>query len=88
MNQLSMTGDDWLSDRDRKQQLRAEAARKKTGVACAKALEKACDALSTHMMACLDCDDASSPRRADDGRTLLMQSMREYAGWLEGVYEK
>lgn len=88
MPQLSMTGDDWLSDRDRKQIVRAEAARKKTGLACAKALDKACEALSHHMMACMECKDASSPLRDDDGRTLLMQSMREFANWLEGVYEK
>lgn len=88
MTQLQMTGDDWLSDGDKKRQARAEAARKKTAIACATALDKACGALSAYMMACLDCNDASSPRRDDDGRRLLMQSMREYANWLEGAYEK
>lgn len=87
MTQLQMAGDDWLSDGNRKRQARAEAARKKAGLACAKALDKACEALSAYMIACLDCNDASSPRREDDGRHLLMQDMREYSGWLEGVYD-
>lgn len=86
--QVSMTGDDWLSDRDRKAQARAEAARKKAALICAKKLQAAADALSDFGMACLECNDASSPRRADDGRTLLAASMREYAGYLESVYDK
>lgn len=88
MNQISMTGDDWLSDGDKKRQARAETARKKTGLACTKALDKACEALSAYMTACLNCNDASSPQRADDGRYLLMRHMQEYARWLEGVYDR
>lgn len=87
MSQLTITGDDWLSARDVKARARADAARRKTGLACAKALRHASDALSAYMMACLECDDASSPKRNDDGRRLLMNDIQEYAAWLEGVYE-
>jgi len=88
MTQLSMTGDDWFSDGDKKRQARAEAARKKAAIACAKALEKAADAMRDYCHACMACEDASSPKRDDDGRYLLMRSMLEYSGWLEEVYEK
>ena len=87
MTQLSMTGADWLSARDVKARARAEAARRRTGLACAKALRNASEALSTYVMACLECDDGSTARRADDGRHLLMNDILEYAAWLEGVYE-
>lgn len=86
--QISITGDDWLSDRDRRSQAKAEAARKKAALACAKKLDAACDALHELVMACLECNDASTARRSDDGRLLLQQSMREYSGWLESVYGK
>lgn len=88
MTQLTMTGSDWLSDRDRRQQARAEAARKKAALDCAKRLHAAADALATFAMACHDCNDASAPRAADDGRRLLAEQCREYAGWLESVYAK
>lgn len=65
---------------------RAEAARQKAGQVCAKRLHEAADALGKYSLACLDCDDASAPNRADDGRTLLASRMREFAGWLESVY--
>jgi len=84
--QVSMTGEDWLSDRDRKAQARAEAARRKAGLACAKKLDAAAEALHEFVMACLECNDASSPRGEDDGRTLLQRSIREYAGYLESVF--
>lgn len=86
--QLSMTGDDWLSASDNCRQAKAEAARKKAGAVCARKLFAAADALSEYSMACLECNDESSPRRADDGRTLLAYNIREFAGWLSAVYDK
>lgn len=86
MAQTAMAGDDWLSDRDRKSQARAEAARKKAAVDCAKKLDAAVDAVSKFSLACIECNDASAPRRADDSRALLMEHMREYATWLDSVY--
>lgn len=86
--QVSMTGDDWTSDRDKKHRAKVEAARKKAALACAKKLEAAADALHEFSMACLECNDASSPRRDDDGRTLLQRNMREYSSYLEGVFGK
>lgn len=88
MSQLQMTGDDWLSDGDKKRQARAEAARKKAALVCAKRLRAAGDSLSEFMSACLDCQDSSAPRGVDDSRRILMESLCEYASWLEGVYDK
>lgn len=86
--QLAMAGTDWLSDTDRKRQQRAEAARKKAAIKCAKALQTAADALGEFGMACLDCNDASRVRGDDDGRLILAKNCREYAGWLDSVYSK
>lgn len=86
--QLAMTGDDWTSDRDRKAQARADAARKKAAVECARKLEAASDALNAYLLACIECDDASRSRGADDGRLVLMSNMGEYAAWLRSVYDK
>lgn len=87
-HQIQMAGEDWLSERDKKTQAKAEAARAKAALACSKKLEAAADALNEFTSACLDCADASAPRGADDGRRLLMQSMMEYASYLNGVYSK
>lgn len=88
--QVSMTGDDWISDRDRKQQARAEAARKKAGLACAKKLEAAADALLDYLRACNECHDGSGNEKmaAGDGRLRMMHDLLEYAGWLDGVHGK
>ncbi|WP_341674992.1 hypothetical protein [Niveibacterium sp. SC-1] len=84
--QLTMIGDDWLSDRDRKAHARAEAARTKTGLECAKKLEAAADALNAYAAACNECRDQSAVRRADDSRVLLVRSLMEYSTWLDGKY--
>lgn len=52
MLQTTMTGDDWLSDRDRKSQARAEAARRKAAMTCAAKLEAAAQAVSAYLAAC------------------------------------
>jgi hypothetical protein len=57
--QLSMTGVDWLSDRDVKAQARAEAKRKTMALICAKKLEAAADALNEFLLACIECNDGS-----------------------------
>ena len=86
--QTSMTGNDWLSDRDRKSQARAEAARKKAALACAKKLEAAAEALSDLMRACRDCADASVVRGADDGRMILQRNILEYAVYLNERFDR
>lgn len=84
--QVAMTGDDWRSDRDRKALARAEANRKKTALACVKKLEAAAEALYHFSWACNEVGDASAIRGADDSRTLLQASIREYANYLDSVY--
>lgn len=70
------------------QQAKAEANRKKKALACAKALEAATSSLSAFLIACNECNDASGSRGLDDGRLLLMRSMKEYEGYLTSVYDK
>ena len=86
--QVQMNGDDWLSECDRKSQAKAEAARKKAALACARKLEAAADSLNEFTAACRECADASAPRSADDGRFLLMRNMMEFASYLDGVHSK
>lgn len=88
MTQLMMTGNDWTSDQDKKSQARAEAARKKAGLACAKKLEAAADALSEFISACNECRDASSEIGGGvvDGRTRLIRDNMEYSCWLASKY--
>lgn len=88
--QLVMAGDDWLSDNDRKRQARAEAARKKAALKCAKKLEEAADALREFLAACNDCNDESGNHKTDiaDGRIRLIRDCMEYSGYLESVYSK
>lgn len=88
MSQMTMSGDDWLSNRDRKEQARAEANRKKAAIACSKKLEAAADSLNELMRACNECHDASSVQRGDDGRQLLMTRLMEFSSWLDSVYNK
>lgn len=85
-HQLAMAGEDWLSNNDRKRQARAVAARKKAALDCAKKLEAAADALAAFGLACVDFEDGSRVRGADDGRLILAERCREYSGWLESVY--
>jgi hypothetical protein len=66
--------------------MRAERARKKVGQDCAKKLSAAADALGAYALACLECNDESAPKRADDSRAILAETIREYAGWLEAKY--
>lgn len=86
MTQLTMSGDDWLSDRDVKTIKRLQSARHKAAHKAAASLQRAADDVAAFAMACLECADESAPRREDDSRNLLSRNMREYAGWLEDVY--
>lgn len=85
--QLAMAGDDWLSDRDRKAQARAEARRKSTALKCARKLDEAREALNEFLCACLDCGHVEATR-IDDSRRKLMGDMSEYSSFLDSVYNK
>lgn len=88
MQQLTMTGDDWRSNREIKAKEKAEAARKKAAINCARKLEAASHALHEFLMACNECDDASRSRGLDDGRLILMGNITEYACYLNSTYAK
>lgn len=87
MTQLTMTGEDWLSDRDRKALAKAEAARAKAARKAAKALQDAADSVAEFAMTCVECQDVSAPRAADDSRYRLGTEMRDYAAWLERAFK-
>lgn len=88
MQQLKMTGDDWKSDRERKSEARAIAARVKAARSAAKALESATTAVSAYLNACRDCADGSGDERHGmaDGRLILIRDMSEYAAFLSSRY--
>lgn len=67
---------------------KSEVARKKAAIKASAALEKATAAVYAYARTCLDCNDGSEIRAADDGRLLLCQKMTEYSGWLSSVYDK
>ena len=83
-----MTGEDWRSDREIKAQAKADAKRRRAGIACAQKLEAASRALSEYLSACNECRDASACRGDDDGRRILIRNINEYAGYLSSVYDK
>ena len=85
--QLAMAGDDWLSDRDRKGQARAEARRTAAARKCSRKLDEARDALNKFLSACLDCGHVEATR-LDDSRRLLMRDMSEYSSYLDSVYNR
>ena len=84
-DQLTMTGDDWTSDRDRKKQQKAERVRHAAGIKAAKTLHKAREALHAYLLACRECQDGSDDtiRGISDSRHALMDNLSEYAGFLE-----
>ncbi|ABM38626.1 hypothetical protein [Polaromonas naphthalenivorans] len=84
MNQITMTGDDWTSDRDRKAQAQAIAARKKTAQELTAQLEKSVAAMQKFINACSACGDPKV-LNADDGRQRLREQMQEYATYLDTV---
>ena len=85
--QLKMSGEDWLSDRDRKTRARAEARRKSAALKCSRKLDEARDALNEFLSACLDCGHVEATR-LDDSRRLLMRDMSEYSSYLDSVYNR
>ena len=68
-----------------------EAKRRATGIACAKKLNAAADALRAYLQACNECRDASDSLSAQgkgrDGRETLIADLAEYASYLEGIYQ-
>ena len=64
---------------------RTEAARKRSGLACAKKLEAAAEALRHYLRACNDCCDGSGDgeRGYGDGRRIMIENIVEYQVYLE-----
>lgn len=87
MNQLAMTGDDWRSDREVKNEARAKATLKKTSIVCADKLEAAIDAVRAQMQAHYAVHGGIK-NIGIDGRQRLIEDMAEFASFLQGVYDK
>jgi hypothetical protein len=88
--QMSMTGEDWTSERDKNRQKKAEAKRKQTALACAAKLEAGATALRDFLSACNDCRDLSGDEKleASDGRRIMIEQLSEYSIFLRWKYEK
>ena len=88
--QLAMSGDDWLSDRDKKRTSKAIATRAKAGLACSKQLLEAVHSLQAYLRACNDCCDGSGDeqRGYGDGRRIMIENLMEYSTYLGGLYDR
>lgn len=83
MQQTTMTGDDWLSDRDRKAATKSQQRKRKAGTVAAKKCREAADAIQAYMHACGEANDGSGVKRSDDQRMLFVRDLRDYVAFLE-----
>jgi acetyl-CoA carboxylase alpha subunit len=81
MTQISMTGEDWLSDRERSRRKAADAKLAKAEKRAAAALTAAADALDDWIRAY--CNVHDDRMGAADGRRRLSADCRELAGHIE-----
>ena len=84
-DQVAITGEDWLSEPDKKSKARAEASIKRTGLAASKKLEAAADALNDFLRACMDAGHEDQ-RGAADGRRILINDIMEYSSYLDARF--
>ena len=88
MHQLSITGEDWKSDRAKAAEARASKKRDEAGQACARSLNAASKALGAYLQACRECNDGSGDeeRGLGDSRHRLIADTSEYATFLESKH--
>lgn len=85
--QPTLAGHDWRTEGDKRRQAAAEARRKKIALQCAARLDAAIDAISEHIMSCIECDDGTyDPTNTADGRDRLKDDMRDLAHFLRSKY--
>lgn len=84
--QISMTGDDWTSEREKKRQQRAATALKKTSLTAARDMRKAAESLRAQYRAYIDAGHPDLQGRAD-GRLRQAADLDELAGYFESVYK-
>lgn len=82
--QLSMTGDDWTSDRDKKRQAAANARLKKTSQDAARKMRSAADALRVQYRAYIEAGHPDHTGR--DNRLVQAADLDELASYFESVY--
>ena len=83
MDQLTMTGEDWLSERERSRDRTAKARLNKAELKAAKALHAAADALDDWMRAY--CEVHPDKMGLGDQRRRLSADCRELASYVEGL---
>lgn len=79
IEQIRITGREWMTPADRKREQRRKAAALK----CAVTLRKAAEATSDFLTECRECGDTI---RDHDSRTILIRDLAEYATFLESKY--
>lgn len=84
MDQLTMSGNDWLSDRDRARDKASKARLHKAEQKAAKALHAAADALDDWMRAY--CDVHPDKMGLADQRRRLSGDCRELANYIDGLH--
>jgi hypothetical protein len=71
---------------------KAEAQRRKVGLACARKLDQAATALRQYLRACNACGDESASLslqgKGVDGREKLIADLAEYSAYLDSLYEE
>ena len=83
MHKTTMTGDDWLSDRDRKAKTKAHQRKRKAGATAARKCREAADAIQAYISACGEAGDGSAVTRSDDQRLMFVRDLRDYQAFLE-----
>lgn len=74
--------------RDDAAQAKRQAKKRAAGIALAKRLDEAVNATNAYLHACGDCQDGSGLKGPDDGRLLMIETMKEYSMYLDGLYNK
>lgn len=83
--QARMTGDDWLSDRDKNRQRRADAALRKASAKAAADMRRAADSVRAQFRAYVEAGHPDKQGRGD-GRLTLASDLDELAAFFESVY--
>jgi hypothetical protein len=83
--QTRMTGDDWLSDQDKRRQSRADAALKRASVKAAADMRRAAESVRAQFRAYMEAGHPNT-QGLGDGRLTMASDLDELAAFFESVY--
>lgn len=86
-HRLDDGADSFATPHERRQRERAEKNLRDAQIKAAKALHHATDAMRSLLFAYYDAHPEAH-RKADDGRILLIESMTEFASYLDSINER